>query len=100
MVDSATVVNAVVSKTPALAMTMSKADTPWLDNDSTAVLASVSELASILTIINRLLSPVGSSEREVASDEPGLRTAAITVTLSRARYLLTRPRPIPRRIIR
>jgi hypothetical protein len=45
-------------------------------------------------MINRLPCPVGRSE-SVVSDELGLRTAAITVTLSRARYLLTRARPIP-----
>lgn len=92
---SATVVKAAMSKIPALAITMSRADIPWLDKDATADLASVSEVASILTMINRLFFPVGRSERDVASDELGLRTAAITVTLSRVKYLVTNPRPIP-----
>jgi hypothetical protein len=64
------------------------------DNESTAALASVSELVSILIIINGLLSPVGRFEREVVSGEVGLRTAAITVPLSRVGYLATRPRSI------
>lgn len=52
MDDSATVVNAAMSKIPALAMTMSRDEMSWLDNESTAALASVLELASILMIIN------------------------------------------------
>ena len=80
MDDSATAVNAAVSKNPALAMTMSRDEMSRPDNESTAALASV-------IIINGLLSPVGRFEREVVSGEVGLRTAAITVTLSRVGYL-------------
>lgn len=95
---SAEVLRTVVSwsRRPALESRTSTLLILCLDlSSSTAASASVSDVASILTIISLLSSPALTSLRALV-DFSTSRTAAMTVVLGRAMRASVRPFPIPR----
>lgn len=72
--------------TAALAMTVSSFEILCSDcRKATAVLASVAEVLSILTMMRVLLGSLWTPERAVDEGVEGSRTAAMTVVLGRER---------------
>lgn len=87
--------NAADLKMPALAMTMSRCDTPCFLMLSTASRASVAEALSIFTRISLLPWALLRLRSALDSSLSGLRTAATTTVSGLERYFCTKPRPRP-----